>query len=63
MRHQLPDDKGTGIHCLVYLPRDWKPGHRYPLIVEYPGNIFYTPGCYSTGLPDQCAIGYGMTQG
>lgn len=63
VRHQLPDDKGTGIHCLVYLPRDWKSGHTYPLIVEYPGNIFYTPGCYSTGLPDQCAIGYGMTQG
>ena len=63
VRYQLPEDKGTGIHCLVYLPGDWNPGHRYPLIVEYPGNIFYTPGCYSTGLPDQCAIGYGMTQG
>lgn len=62
-RHHLPEDKGTGIHCLVYLPRDWNPGHTYPLIVEYPGNIFFTPGCYSTGLPDQCTIGYGMTQG
>jgi hypothetical protein len=63
VRYQLPKDKGTGIDCLVYLPRDWKPGHGYPLIVEYPGNIFFTPGCYSTGLPDQCAIGYGMTRG
>jgi hypothetical protein len=63
VRYQLNQDLGTGIHCLVYLPRDWKPGLTYPLIVEYPGNIFFTPGCYSTGLPDQCAIGYGMTRG
>ena len=47
----------------MYLPRDWEPGDAYPLIIEYPGNIFFTPSCYSTGLPDQCAIGYGMTKG
>jgi len=63
VRYQLPEDTGTGIHCLVYLPRDWEPGDAYPLIIEYPGNIFFTPSCYSTGLPDQCAIGYGMTKG
>jgi hypothetical protein len=63
VRYQLPEDIGTGISCLVYLPRDRELGRRYPLIVEYPGNIFFTPGCYSTGLPDQCAIGYGMTGG
>jgi hypothetical protein len=33
------------------------------VIVEYPGNIFLVPECYSTGRPDQCVIGYGMTKG
>ncbi len=48
---------------VLYLPRDWQEGRRYPLIVELPGNIFYTRNCYSTGLPDQCKIGYGMSCG
>jgi len=63
VRYQLPDDEGSRISCLVYLPRDWEPHKSYPLIIEYPGNIFYTPECYSTGLPEQCVVGYGMTKG
>lgn len=63
VRYQLPTDQGTGISCILYLPEDWKPDVRQPVIVEYPGNIFFTSGCYSTGLPDQCVIGYGMTKG
>jgi hypothetical protein len=49
--------------AVLWLPRDWKPGATYPMIVEYPGNIFFTAGCYSTGRPEQCVIGYGMTRG
>lgn len=49
--------------ALFYLPRDWRPGGIYPVVVEYPGNIFFTAGCYSTGRAEQCLIGYGMTQG
>jgi hypothetical protein len=49
--------------ALLYLPSDWQPGGSHPVVVEYPGNIFFTPACYSTGLPEQCVIGYGMTQG
>ncbi|MFM8496306.1 MAG: hypothetical protein ACKOEM_12390 [Planctomycetia bacterium] len=49
--------------ALLYLPRDWLPGGIYPVVVEYPGNIFFTAGCYSTGRPEQCVIGYGMTRG
>jgi len=63
VRHRLPGDERRAIHCLLALPRDWQPGRTYPLIVEYPGNIFFVPGCFSTGLPDQCVIGHGMTQG
>lgn len=49
--------------AVLWLPRDWKPGAAYPVIVEYPGNIFFTAQCYSTGRPEQCVIGYGMTRG
>jgi len=49
--------------AVLWLPRDWKPGSTYPVIVEYPGNIFFTADCYSTGRPEQCVIGYGMTRG
>jgi len=48
--------------AVLWLPRDWKPGASYPVIVEYPGNIFFTADCYSTGRPEQCVIGYGMTR-
>jgi len=47
----------------VYLPHDWEPDHPDLLVIEYPGNSFFTPSCYSSGLPDQSAIGSGMTRG
>jgi hypothetical protein len=63
VRYRLPGDEKTGIAAVLQLPDDWAPGRKFPLIVEYPGNIFFTPGCYSNGLPDQCVIGYGITKG
>lgn len=63
VRYRLPGDATTGIYSVLNLPEDWQPGKQYPVIVEYPGNIFFAPACYSTGLPDQCVIGYGMTKG
>ena len=61
VRYRLTGDEA--IYSVLQLPQDWTPGETYPLIVEYPGNIFLVPSCYSTGLPDQCVIGYGMTKG
>lgn len=63
VRYQLPGDAGTGIYCALYLPTDWQAGGTYPVIAEYPGNIFFNERCYSTGCPEQCAMGYGMTEG
>jgi hypothetical protein len=51
------------VDAIVYLPPDWRPDRRQPVIVEFPGNIWFTPGCYSTGRPEQCVIGYGMSSG
>lgn len=63
VKYQLAGDEQTNIYSVLQLPNDWKPGMKFPLIVEFPGNIFYTQDCYSTGLPDQCVIGYGITKG
>jgi hypothetical protein len=63
VRYKLSGAEASGVYSVLNLPEDWQPGAKYPVIVEYPGNLFFTPGCYSTGLPDQCVIGYGMTKG
>lgn len=64
VRYQLPVDVDNGIYCALYLPSDWKPGKRYPVIAEFPGNVFFSASsCWSTGRPEQCAIGYGISSG
>ena len=63
VRYRLAGDETAAIYSVLNLPEDWQPGKKYPVIVEYPGNIFFAPACYSTGRPDQCVIGYGMTKG
>ena len=34
----LPGYEETRIYHVLYLPRDWRPGQRYPVLVEYAGN-------------------------
>lgn len=63
VRYRLAGDEATGIYSILNLPEDWQAGKKYPVIVEYPGNIFFGTPCFSSGLPDQCLIGYGMTKG
>ncbi|MBT4821017.1 MAG: hypothetical protein HN742_13110 [Lentisphaerae bacterium] len=63
VRYQLPGDAGTSIYCVLYLPLDWQKGKSCPVVAEYPGNIFLNARCYSTGRPEQCVMGYGMTEG
>ncbi len=61
-RVKFPAD-AEGAYSILYLPPSWKPEKKYPVVVEYPGNIFFNAKCYSTGRPEQCVIGYGMTGG
>ena len=64
VKYQLPIDRGSDNYAVLYLPTDWQAGRKYPVIAEYPGNIFYNAKkCWSTGRPEQCAMGYGMTAG
>ncbi len=54
---------GGSADVILHLPEDWAPDRHYPVIAEFPGNEFYHEHCYSTGLPDQCIIGVGITKG
>src|SRR5258708_25927454 len=41
VRQTLPGYDGTGVHHALYLPPDWTPGRKFPVIVEYAGNGNY----------------------
>lgn len=58
----LPNYPGTLRH-LVTLPREWRAGDKYPVIVEFTGNVFYDKFCHSTGLTEQGNLAYGLARG
>ena len=60
---QLPGRVNTSISHVLTLPREWQPGRKYPIIVEYTGNIFYHKFCYSTGYTNQGNMAYGLARG
>ncbi len=39
----------TAVHHTIYLPTNWKPGGKFPVLVEYAGN-----GGYRNGFGDAC---------
>ncbi len=57
--------EGTAVHHTIYLPVNWKPGGKYPVLVEYMGN-----GGYKNAFGDVCdgtveggSLGYGISGG
>ena len=61
VRQVAPEYQGTDVYHALYLPVDWKPGGKYPVIVEYTGNKW--PPCKSTGEVKDANLGYGMSGG
>jgi hypothetical protein len=61
VRQVAPEYHGTDVYHSLYLPVDWKPGGKFPLIVEYTGN--YSPPSNSTGKVKDANLGYGMSGG
>ncbi len=55
----------TAVYHALYLPRNWRPGAKFPVLVEYPGNGGYRSkfGDVSNGLIEQCRMGYGISAG
>lgn len=50
---------GSKVYHTLYLPTDWKPDQKYPVIVEYAGNKWRT----SLGTVEGSSLGYGVTGG
>jgi hypothetical protein len=63
VRRALPAYENSAVRHVLALPRDWQPGKRYPIIVEYTGNVFYHKFCYSTGLTEQGNLAWGLSGG
>ena len=65
VRQSLRRYSGTAVHHLLYLPTDWKPGRKYPVIVEYAGNGDYSNayGDVSDGSVEGSKLGYGISGG
>lgn len=55
----------TAVHHALYLPTDWTPDRRFPVLVEYAGNGGYKNaiGDISTGTVDGSNLGYGISGG
>jgi hypothetical protein len=65
VRQTTPGWEKTEVHHALYLPRDWKAGGKYPVIVEYAGNGNYKNafGDVSNGTVDGSNLGYGISGG
>ena len=61
VRQVAPEYEGTEVYHSLYLPVDWKPGGKYPVIVEYTGNKF--PPGKGSGEVKHANLGYGMSGG
>ena len=60
-----PEYAKTDIYHALYLPTDWEPGKKYPVIVEYAGNGPYKNkfGDVCTGRVEDCNLGFGVGGG
>jgi hypothetical protein len=56
---------GADVHHTLYLPREWRRGRSYPVIVEYAGNGNYRNrfGDVSEGTVEGSNLGYGLSGG
>ena len=63
--HQAPGWENSGVRHTLYLPTDWRPEARLPVLVEWPGNGGYRNAYGDTceGLPEGCRLGYGASGG
>lgn len=65
VRQVLDGWDNTDLYHVLYLPRNYKAGKRFPLIVEFAGNGGYRNqfGDVSDGVPEGSKLGYGISGG
>lgn len=63
--YRLPGDPGNVPSIVLYLPTDWSPDKKFPVLCEYAGNGNYKNafGDISTGRPEGSQLGYGLSGG
>lgn len=63
--YRLPGDPDTAPAVVLYLPAEWSPEKRFPVLCEYAGNGNFKNafGDVSTGRPEGSQIGYGLSGG
>jgi hypothetical protein len=57
--------ENTDVYHVIYLPKNWKPNKKYPVIIEYAGNGYYKNkyGDVSNGSVEGSSLGYGLSKG
>jgi len=65
VKQTLPSHTGTAAYHCVYLPEDWRPGKKFPLLVGFPGNGPFRSrfGDRSGGMPEDNPMGIGVSGG
>ena len=61
----LPEFTGTELFHALYLPTNWEPGKKFPVVFEYPGNGPYKNklGDTNSGRLEDCNLGFGISGG
>ena len=57
--------EGTAVHHTIYLPVNWKPGGKFPVLVEYAGNGGFKNkfGDVCEGTVEGCHLAFGISGG
>jgi hypothetical protein len=65
VRLHAPGYEDAEAHHVIYLPTDWQPGKKFPVLVELPGNGGFKNkyGDTSEGIPEGSHLGYGLSGG
>lgn len=65
VKQTTPGWQTSQVHHALYLPENWKPGGKYPVLVEFAGNGGYTNkfGDVCNGTVEGCNLGYGISGG
>jgi hypothetical protein len=65
VKRTTPGWEKTAVHHALYLPTDWTPDRKFPVIVEYAGNGGYKNayGDVSHGTVEGSNLGYGISGG
>jgi hypothetical protein len=65
VKQTTPGWERTGVYHALYLPVDWRPDRKFPVLFEYAGNGGYSNrfGDVSLGVPEGSNLGYGISGG